>query len=91
MTVHELAARFGLKPQTIRSYTLRGMPAPYGRTRNARYGVIHIQWIEDYFALKHAFVYPAHALEHCREEGIPIKQYLVNRLQSATDNALGVG
>lgn len=92
MTVHELAARFNLRPATIRQYTWRGIiPAPYGKDRNARYGRAHVEAIEAYLALKHAFVYPAHALAHCREEGIPVKQYLLDRLQSATDNALGVG
>lgn len=92
MTVHELAARFGVTPKAIQRYRERGIiPPPYGRTRNARYGLAHVEAIEDYHALKHAFVYPAHALAFCREEGIPLRQYLRDRLQSATDNALGIG
>ena len=92
MTIHELAARFNLKPLTIRGYVARRIiPPPYGTTRNASYGLAHIEAIEAYIALKNNNVYPAQALAHCQEAGISLRQYVLERERSIRLHGIGIG
>lgn len=49
MTVQELAERFDVTPRTIYHYIQAGIiPRPIGRTRAARYTMIHVKALNAY-------------------------------------------
>lgn len=49
MTRQELADRIGVTPRAIKWYIHKGvLPPPFGRTRAARYGIIHVKAFNAY-------------------------------------------
>jgi hypothetical protein len=66
------------------------MPRPYGRTCNATYGQIHLEWIDAYLAIKHNNVNPVDALAFCREMGWSLAQYVTKREEAIRAFGLGI-
>lgn len=92
MTIHELAARFGVSRRTIHKWRRQGIiPPPFGARRGpaARYGQAHIEGIQAWLALRHHFVSGAEALVHCRANGMTLTQYLHEREASVRDFGIG--
>lgn len=92
MTIDELCDRFGVRRKTIYWWMQRGIvPRPYGgRGPNARYGQAHVEAIQAWQALRHNNTSGAQVVAHCRERGITVRQYLIEREQAIKDFGIGV-
>jgi len=92
MGVQELADRFGVSKETIKTWKRRGiLPPPYGKNKGAWYGRAHVEAIEAYRCLQHNNVTARAAVEFCRETGLTLAQYLKTREVSIQTFGIGVG
>jgi transposase len=92
VTIHDLAARFGVSVSTIYSWRRRhGMPPPNPpRGPCASYGPEHVEWIQAWQAHRHHFVSGAEALAFCRENGISLREYHLLRERAVREFGIGV-
>lgn len=91
MTAKELCQRFGISVHTLHNWTRRKLiPAPIGRTKGARYGLIHIEAIQAALDLQHNNVSIAQATAYCLETGESLAQYVRRREEAIRTFGIGV-
>jgi DNA-binding transcriptional MerR regulator len=91
MGIDELCSRFGVTRHTVHSWRRRGViPPPYGKSKGAFYGRVHVEAIEAHRALQHNNVSTKDAIAFCRESGITLTQYIKTREEAIQTFGIGI-